>query len=525
MPAEQTASPSRRRSLVPATTYDRSIMDRLEPRRLFATVSVANFGAIPDDGKDDTAAIQAAINASRNGDFVTFQSGKYDIGNVITYEGNRAYVGVMDGTVLSRTDTWRQGQLNYYNANNVVFDGLTFEGNGLLLEGKNGATNVTVQNCNFVNMTHRANDQCNMIIINKLRDSYIINNRFENINGDNGILGYNLLGNVIIEGNVFENVHEGIHITNFNSYAKGISVSYNEFIGIRRMGVEIQENPNHIEGGFDGLLVEGNYLHDFRQAYNETFALSIVADKGTNTVIRNNVISGYTSDGAGNPWIWYGIEAAGINTIVEKNQICGSFVGISVETGANGIVRSNKLAGIVNSVYWVARHPGVRFLDNVVGGSIDCNSPPPGFRPGRGGGDPDPDQGPVDPTNGVPPILTVAPVDSARITLFWTDTSSEETGYQVEHSFDGSSWAQIAQLGPSVKSYQDKNLPAGTVVFYRVRWFIDSEVGPWSNVAAGKTRGTARPASAPSAASAKAASNDPGEEDEQEPLFGVVPLF
>ena len=41
--------------------------EQLECRRLFAdTYNVAAYGAVPNDGLDDRAAIQAAMNASRN---------------------------------------------------------------------------------------------------------------------------------------------------------------------------------------------------------------------------------------------------------------------------------------------------------------------------------------------------------------------------------------------------------------------------------------------------------------------------
>lgn len=46
---------------------------------LGATITVSTYGALPDDGVDDTAAINNAISAAVAGDIVTFASGTYDL--------------------------------------------------------------------------------------------------------------------------------------------------------------------------------------------------------------------------------------------------------------------------------------------------------------------------------------------------------------------------------------------------------------------------------------------------------------
>src|SRR5215469_16394124 len=43
------------------------------------TISVGDFGAYPDDGLDDRAAIQAAMNAMAPGDQLIFSQGEYDV--------------------------------------------------------------------------------------------------------------------------------------------------------------------------------------------------------------------------------------------------------------------------------------------------------------------------------------------------------------------------------------------------------------------------------------------------------------
>lgn len=54
---------------------------------LAATIDVADYGAHPDDGTDDTAAINDAITAATSGDVVTLAAGTYDL--IDEYDSNR----------------------------------------------------------------------------------------------------------------------------------------------------------------------------------------------------------------------------------------------------------------------------------------------------------------------------------------------------------------------------------------------------------------------------------------------------
>src|SRR4051812_39752816 len=65
----------------------------LEKRELMSVVNVADFGAKPNDGGDDRAAIQAAINAAKAGDVVQFGAGKYDINGQINVGNDRTLKG------------------------------------------------------------------------------------------------------------------------------------------------------------------------------------------------------------------------------------------------------------------------------------------------------------------------------------------------------------------------------------------------------------------------------------------------
>ncbi|MGE5609118.1 MAG: fibronectin type III domain-containing protein, partial [Bacillota bacterium] len=56
-----------------------------------------------------------------------------------------------------------------------------------------------------------------------------------------------------------------------------------------------------------------------------------------------------------------------------------------------------------------------------------------------------------------------------HIALSWTDNSTHATGYIIERSADGASFAEIARVGPDATTYDDIPLTAGTTYTYRVR--------------------------------------------------------
>lgn len=93
-----------------------------------------------------------------------------------------------------------------------------------------------------------------------------------------------------------------------------------------------------------------------------------------------------------------------------------------------------------------------------------------------GGGMPSP------PTN-----LAATPVSDSRIDLGWQDTASNETGFEIERSTDGSGWATLVTLGAGTTSHSDTGLSASSTWHYRVRAVNGSGVSAWSNFAVATT--------------------------------------
>jgi len=99
------------------------------------------------------------------------------------------------------------------------------------------------------------------------------------------------------------------------------------------------------------------------------------------------------------------------------------------------------------------------------------------------------DQVPATPSGLVASINPSSPMSS--LALSWADNASNETGYSVERSSDGRSFAQIGQAGANVAAWTDTGLNSGTVYYYRVRAFNNSGNSAYSNVGSAQTQSTA----------------------------------
>jgi hypothetical protein len=103
-----------------------------------------------------------------------------------------------------------------------------------------------------------------------------------------------------------------------------------------------------------------------------------------------------------------------------------------------------------------------------------------------------------------PAGLTATAAGSARVNLAWTDRSGNETGFQVERSVAGGSFALAGTAGANATSYADTSVQPATAYSYRVRATGDAGASGWSNVASATTA-TVLPA-APTALAATALS-------------------
>lgn len=95
-----------------------------------------------------------------------------------------------------------------------------------------------------------------------------------------------------------------------------------------------------------------------------------------------------------------------------------------------------------------------------------------------------------------PAGLTATAISGTVINLTWQDLSSNETGYRLERSTDGITFALLATLAANVTGYSDTTVQPGQTCLYRVCAFNQG-----GDSAASATVGATTPITAPSAPS------------------------
>jgi hypothetical protein len=87
-----------------------------------------------------------------------------------------------------------------------------------------------------------------------------------------------------------------------------------------------------------------------------------------------------------------------------------------------------------------------------------------------------------------PTRLTATAASSSQINLAWIDNASNETGYAIERSPNGTTFTQIATVAANVTKFANTGLTANTRYYYRVRAVSGTMFSAYSNIANVRTR-------------------------------------
>jgi hypothetical protein len=115
---------------------------------------------------------------------------------------------------------------------------------------------------------------------------------------------------------------------------------------------------------------------------------------------------------------------------------------------------------------------------------------------------------PPPPPPGVPAAptsLTATAISGTQINIAWTDNATNESGYKIERSTDGTNFYALAATGVNGKSYQNTGLSAGRRYYYRVYAINAAGRSSFSNVGSAVTLTTTPPPPPPPPSGAPAA--------------------
>nr|WP_295925271.1 fibronectin type III domain-containing protein [uncultured Dyadobacter sp.] len=82
-----------------------------------------------------------------------------------------------------------------------------------------------------------------------------------------------------------------------------------------------------------------------------------------------------------------------------------------------------------------------------------------------------------------PATLDAVAVSPTQITLTWADASTDETGFELEQSTDGTKFTKLADLPANAVTYPNTLLTPATKYWYRIRSRNASGVSAYSNIA------------------------------------------
>jgi len=371
--------------------------------KLQQTVSVKDFGAVGDGVTDDTAAIQAALNATATGGTVLVTTGTFKLTGTLTAPNNVTLAGLGYGSLLQQT---ARNQNIITLGNNSTITNLRMQGdgvnsggtanfevnNGVYISGKRGArvigcwihgfeyngvyiansTEYQIQNNRFWGQLYSINSGSDVIVYSGTSGArgMITNNFF--LSNNSQACYVNALGNdtdILVENNLaatldpttFQPV-DSASLLRRHSYILGyvgtgggrIICSGNFSFNTRQTGVYWQGAASTT----GSVLIVGNYIRNAGvNALEPALAAGIyLAAQGKADVVSNNIVDGMQQAGF--------VVAAGISLLPGN-------IGVGAEN--NTLIANNSIYNSsAHGIYIGARAQNAKVVNNTISTSTQA---------------------------------------------------------------------------------------------------------------------------------------------------------
>jgi hypothetical protein len=370
---------------------DAITLETLERRQLMTVLSVTDFGAATNGSGNDQAAVQAALNAAKPGDTVSFPSGTYNFSGSVSIPTGVTVTGMSNGSSHINFNLSGQDLYGFKlngNDSNVTIENLDIVSNhGIVsMQDGSGYNNITITNNRLEyggGSTAAGIDVMGIEVTINNNNTQITNNYFHDSPNSNRNWVIYFASNSNFDHNTFYNINDGGQLEYMGA---NDSFSYNYGTYLHRMGQETAGSSSTVN-----FKVDGNVFYDYVSPYNDTEGVSICV-YGTNTQIENNYFDANIAPGsswgqqsgaaAGGPnRFGYAIESSGFPGTVSGNTLVGNWAEDVSVMGAENVT-GNEIYG---SGLWgdIENEPGPNGFgsltqsNNLEDSNINDAPPPP----------------------------------------------------------------------------------------------------------------------------------------------------
>jgi hypothetical protein len=221
-----------------------------------ASVSIKNFGAAGDGVTDDTASIQAAINAQLNGGMVSFPAGVYKTTSALTLKAGVSLSGY-GATIQPATTGMTVFSLSYSTATSCRFtvSGLAFDAQSVT-----GVTGISLTFCKDITLRDLRFVAMNSVTIDRAGNGITLDNVTSSGNLVAGKAGQLKIWSSVDTDYVNYVTVDGYHIFNTGTGVVSPAVYLRRAVGVHID--HVGANDMHVGGDATGILVENDCQGD-----------------------------------------------------------------------------------------------------------------------------------------------------------------------------------------------------------------------------------------------------------------------